>query len=28
MKKEFIDVWFKTGVIRNRQKDVELINSS
>ena len=27
MKKEFIDVWLKTGIIRNRQKDVEMIKS-
>ena len=27
MKKEVIDVWLKTGIIRNRQKDVEMIKS-
>ncbi len=27
MKKEFIDVWLKTGIIRNRQKDTEKIKS-
>ncbi len=27
MKKEFIDIWLKTGIIRNRQKDVEIIKS-
>jgi hypothetical protein len=27
MKKEFIDIWFKTGVIRNRQKDTIKIKS-
>jgi len=27
MKKEFIDIWLKTGVIKNRQKDIEKIKS-
>lgn len=27
MRKEFIDVWLKTGIIRNRQKDIEKIKS-
>jgi hypothetical protein len=27
MKKEFIDVWIKTGIIRNRQPDTEKIKS-
>lgn len=27
MKKEFIDIWLKTGIIRNRQKDKEKIMS-
>lgn len=27
MKKEFIDIWLKTGVIRNRQKDIVKIRS-
>jgi len=27
MKKEFIDLWLKTGIIRNRQKDKEKIKS-
>ena len=27
MKKEFIDVWLKSGIIRNRQKDIEIIKS-
>lgn len=27
MKKEFIEVWLKTGIIRNRQKDAEKIKS-
>ncbi len=27
MKKEFIEVWLKTGIIRNRQRDTEKINS-
>lgn len=27
MKKEFIDLWLKTGIIRNRQKDMEKIKS-
>jgi len=27
MKKEFIDLWLKTGIIRNRQRDIEKIKS-
>jgi len=27
MKKEFIEIWLKTGIIRNRQKDAEKIKS-
>ena len=27
MKKEFIDLWLKTGIIRHRQKDAEKIKS-
>lgn len=27
MKKEFISLWLKTGIIRNRQKDLEKIRS-
>lgn len=27
MKKEFIDLWLKTGIIRNRQKDIEKVKS-
>ena len=27
MKKEFIEVWLKTGIIRNRQRDTEKIRS-
>ena len=27
MKKEFIGVWLKTGIIRNRQRDTEKIKS-
>lgn len=27
MKKEFIDLWLKTGIIRHRQKDIEKIKS-
>ncbi|MFH1500429.1 MAG: hypothetical protein ABIE22_00605 [archaeon] len=27
MKKEFIEVWLKTGILRNRQKDKEKVNS-
>ena len=27
MKKEFIDVWLKTGIIRHRQKDIEKTKS-
>ena len=27
MKKEFIEIWLKTGIIRNRQRDTEKIRS-
>ncbi len=27
MKKEFIDIWLKTGALRNRQRDIEKIKS-
>ena len=27
MKKEFIEIWLKTGIIRNRQRDAEKIKS-
>src|SRR3989344_8689550 len=27
VKKEFMDIWLKTGIIRNRQKDIEKIRS-
>lgn len=27
MKREFIDIWLKTGIIRNRQKDTMMIKS-
>lgn len=27
MKKEFIDLWLKTGIIRHRQRDIEKIKS-
>lgn len=27
MKKEFIEIWLKTGIIRNRQRDTEKIKS-
>jgi len=27
MKKEFIEAWLKTGIIRNRQRDTEKIRS-
>ena len=27
MKKEFMDAWIKTGILRNRQKDTEKIKS-
>lgn len=27
MKKEFINIWLKSGIIRNRQRDIEKIKS-
>jgi len=27
MKKEFIDLWLKSGIIRNKQKDIERVKS-